>query len=147
DQLQPVEGMGPVGELRIVPDPDTFRVLPYAPHTGAMLVDQVQLDGGPAPVCQRSFLKRMEARFAERGARLEDAFENEFSLATEVDGAFVPIHSGLCFSTISATGGQDYVDELVEALEAQGIPVEQYYAELGHGQQEISTGHAPALRA
>lgn len=25
--------------------------------------------------------------------------------------------------------------------------LEQYYAELGHGQQEISTGHAPALRA
>src|SRR5213078_2898123 len=32
DQLQPVEGMGPVGEVRLVPDPDTFRVLPYAPH-------------------------------------------------------------------------------------------------------------------
>src|SRR5439155_20200993 len=30
---------------------------------------------------------------------------------------------------------------------AQEIPLEQYYAELGHGQQEISTGHAPALRA
>jgi glutamine synthetase len=39
------------------------------------------------------------------------------------------------------------VDELVAALEAQGIPLEQYYAELGHGQQEISTGHAPALQA
>ena len=45
------------------------------------------------------------------------------------------------------TAAQDYVDELVAALEAQDIPLEQYYAELGHGQQEISTGHAPALRA
>src|SRR5881396_3525235 len=51
DQLQPVEGMGPVGEVRLVPDPETFRVLPYAPHTGAMLVDHVQLDGEPASVC------------------------------------------------------------------------------------------------
>ena len=44
---------------------------------------------------------------------------------------------------------QDYVDALVEALEAQGIPLEQYYAELllGHGQQEISTVHRPAVRA
>src|SRR5439155_1028903 len=48
DQLQPVEGMGPVGEVRLVPDPSTFRVLPYAPHVGAMLVDHVQLDGEPA---------------------------------------------------------------------------------------------------
>jgi glutamine synthetase len=147
DQLQPVEGMGPVGEVRLVPDPDTFRVLPYAPRTGAMLVDHVALDGTPAPVCQRSFLKRMEERLAERNLRLEVAFENEFSLATRVDGQFVPIDSGLCFSTISATAAQDYLDELAEALDAQGIVLEQYYSELGHGQHEISTGHAPALRA
>ena len=147
DQLQPVEGMGPVGEIRLVPDPETFRVLPYAPHLGAMLVDHVQLDGEPAPVCQRSFLKRMEGRLAERGAKLEVAFENEFSLATVVDDRFVPIDSGLCFSTISATAAQDYVDELAAALDEQGIGLEQYYSELGHGQHEISTPHAPALRA
>ena len=147
DQLQPVEGMGPVGEIRLVPDPETFRVLPYAPRLGAMVVDQLQLDGDPAPVCQRTFLKRMEARLAERGARLEVAFENEFSLATQVEGAFVPVDSGLCFSTISATAAQYYLDELVAALESQRIVFEQYYSELGHGQHEISTGHAPALRA
>ena len=147
DQLQPVEGMGPVGEIRLVPDPDTFRVLPYAPHTGALLVDQKRLDGEAAPVDQRSFLKRMEAALAERGMRLEVAFENEFSLATRVDGAFVPIDSGLCFSTISATAAQDYLDDLVAALAEQRITLEQYYSELGHGQHEISTAHAPALRA
>jgi glutamine synthetase len=147
DQLQPVEGMGPVGEIRLVPDPETLRVLPYAPHLGAMLVDHLGLDGEPAPVCQRSFLKRMEGRLAERGTKLEVAFENEFSLATVVDGRFVPIDSGLCFSTISATAAQDYVDELAAALDQQGIGLEQYYSELGHGQHEISTPHAPALRA
>jgi glutamine synthetase len=147
DQLQPVPGMGPVGEIRLVPDPQTFRVLPYAPHVGAMLVDHVQLDGEPAPVCQRSFLRRMEARLAERGAKLEVAFENEFSLAQEVDGTYVPIDSGLCFSTISATAAQDYLDELVAALDAQDIGLEQYYSELGHGQHEISTPHRPALQA
>jgi glutamine synthetase len=147
DRLQPIEGMGPVSEIRLVPDLETFRVLPYAPNTGAVLVDHVGLDGEPAPVCQRSFLKRMEARLAAGGAVLEAAFENELSLATVVDGAFVPIDSGLCFSTISATAAQDYVDDLVAALDAQGIQLEQYYAELGHGQHEISTAHAPALRA
>jgi glutamine synthetase len=147
DLLQPVDGMGPVGEVRLVPDTETFRVLPYAPRTGAMLVDHVTLAGEPAPVDQRAFLKRMEARLAERGASLEVAFENEFSLATQVDGAFVPIDSGLCFSTISATAAQEFVDELYDALELQGIQLEQYYAELGHGQHEISTNHAPALRA
>jgi hypothetical protein len=33
------------------------------------------------------------------------------------------------------------------ALQAQGLRVEHYYPELGHGQQEMSIGHAPALRA
>ena len=147
DQLQPVEGMGPVGEIRLVPDPETFRVLPYAPSTGAMLVDQLTLEGEPAPVDQRAFLKRMVDRLIERGARLEVGFENEFSLATEVDGAYVPVDSSLCFSTVGMTASQDYVDALVRALEAQDIAVEQYYAELGHGQQEISTAHRPSLQA
>src|SRR6476619_1822994 len=82
DQLQPVEGMGPVGEVRLVPDLDTFRVLPYAPHTGALLCDHMLPGGGPAPVCQRGFLKRQAERLAERGAVFRAAFENEFSLAT-----------------------------------------------------------------
>src|SRR5437773_2390292 len=49
DQLQPVEGMGPVGEVRLVPDPEPFRVLPYAPASGAVIVDHVGLNGEAAP--------------------------------------------------------------------------------------------------
>jgi glutamine synthetase len=90
----------------------------------------------------------MEARLAERdGARLEVAFENEFALAVREDGEYVPVDESLCFSTIGMTTSQEYIDALVDALELQGIPLEQYYAELGHGQQEISIPHAPALRA
>jgi glutamine synthetase len=147
DHLQPVEGMGPVGEIRLVPDPETFRVLPYAPRTGAMLVDLIQLSGEPAPQCPRSFLKRMAGRLEEHTGVLEVAFENEFSLARVEDGAFVPVDSSLCFSTIGLTASQAYVDALVDALERQEIGLEQYYAELGHGQQELSTAHAPAVRA
>jgi glutamine synthetase len=108
----------------------------------------VTLDGAPAPQCPRSFLKRMEARLAERdGARLEVAFENEFALAVRDADGFTPVDSSLCFSTIGMTASQAYVDALADALEQQEIALEQYYAELGHGQQEISTAHAPALRA
>src|SRR4051794_5053622 len=49
DQLQPVPDMGPVGEVRLVPDPATFRVLPYAPHTGAVFADILRPGGQPAP--------------------------------------------------------------------------------------------------
>jgi glutamine synthetase len=122
-------------------------VLPYAPRTGAMLVDQRALGGEPAPVDQRAFLRRMTDRLAGRGRRLQVAFENEFALAIDLDGSYVPIDSSLCFSTIGMTAAQDYADDLVEALEVQDIVLEQYYAELGPGQQEISTAHRPALQA
>ena len=148
DYLQPVKGMGPVGEIRLVPDPETFRVLPYAPRSGAMLVDQRTVDGAVAAVDQRGFLRGMCDRLGERGARLEVAFENEFALSTRTNaGGYVPVDSSLCFSTIGMTASQDYVDALAAALEAQDIPLEQYYAELGHGQQEISTAHRPAVQA
>lgn len=147
DQLQPVEGMGAIGEVRLVPDLETFRVLPYAPASGAVLVDHVALDGEPAAVCQRSFLKRQAARLAEDGAVLEASFENEFTLAVVADGGCRPVDESLCFSTIGMAAAQEYVEALADALERQEIVLEQYYAELGHGQQEISTGHAPALRA
>jgi len=51
---------------------------------------------------------------------------------------------------MKATGmntAADVIDEIVEALEAQGLEVEQYYPELGWGQQELSIKPAPALRA
>ena len=76
------------------------------------------------------------------------AFENEFSLARKVDdGPTSRSIAGLCFSTIATTASQDYAAALVAALDAQKLRLEQYYAELGHGQQELSTAHAPALQA
>jgi len=47
DQLQAVEGMGPVGEIRLVPDPDSFAVLPYAPHSAAFSCDMLAGDRTP----------------------------------------------------------------------------------------------------
>src|SRR5438876_12361320 len=44
DELQPVEVMGPVGAVSLVPDPGTFIVLPYAPRVAAMTVDMRKAD-------------------------------------------------------------------------------------------------------
>jgi glutamine synthetase len=147
DQLQPVEGMGPVGEIRLVPDPDTFTVLPYAPHTAAMLADHLRLDGQPYEAGPRNFLKRMAARLTERGMVLSCAVENEWSLATQRDGRHVPVDESLCFSTVGMAASAEVTDATVAALGDQGIQVEQYYAELGHGQQELSVAPRPAVQA
>jgi glutamine synthetase len=147
DQLQPVDGMGPVGEIRLVPDPDTFTILPYAPDTGAMLVDHARLDGEPYEAGPRNFLRRMSDRLAERGMVLSCAVENEWSLARVEDGRYVPVDDSLCFSTVGFTATAEATDDLVAALEQQGIEVEQYYPELGHGQQELSVAPQPAVQA
>ena len=136
DQLQPVAGMGPVGELRLVPDPGTFRVLPYAPNAGVCSPTISGSTGAPAPGLRALVPQAQVARFADRGAVLHVGFENEFTLAVERDDEPRPVDDGLCFSTIGMAASQDYVDALVARSSASGIQLEQYYAELGHGQQE-----------
>jgi glutamine synthetase len=147
DQLQAVEGMGPVGEIRLVPDPATFTVLPYAPRSAAMLVDHVRLDRAPYEACPRQFLAGMIGRLAERGIELQCAVENEFSLARLEEGRLVPIEASTCFSTTGMTAAAEVVDAIVAALDAQQIELAQYYPELGHGQHELSVLHRPALAA
>jgi glutamine synthetase len=153
DTLQPVEGMGPVGEVRIVPDPATLVALPYAPGAGAMLADLVRPDGQPWEACPRTFLKQAISALASEGYALRAAFEHEFTLGRREPGEhgapdrLVPADDSLCYSATGFHQAHDVIMELVAALRGQGLQVEHYYPELGHGQQEISIRHAPALRA
>ncbi len=148
EHIAPQGSFGPVGEIRLVPDPDTFVLLPYIPRCATMLTDMIKLNQEPWEACPRSFLKRMiqKAR-TEAGMTFRVAFENEFSLAMETPDGYRPLDTSLCFSTIGMDEAADYINDLIEALNKQHIQVEQYYAELGHGQQEMSIAHADPLRA
>ena len=148
DHLASVDGMGPVGEIRLVPDPTTFAIAPYAPHTGTVLVDMQTLDGQPYPADGRGFLKRMIGRAAgDHDLSLIAAFEPEWSLAIKTGEDFSPIDDSGCFTSTGMNIAAPVIDEIVAALESQGMTVEQYYAELGWGQQELSIRHAAALQA
>ena len=148
DHLASVEGMGPVGEIRLVPDPNTFAIAPYAPHTATVLVDMQTLDGQPYAADGRYFLKRMIARAADgHDLSLIAAFEPEWSLAIKTGDQFTPIDDSGCFTSTGMNMAAPVIDDIVAALESQGMTVEQYYAELGWGQQELSIRHAPALQA
>jgi glutamine synthetase len=153
DTLQPVDGMGPVGEVRLVPDPATYVTLPYAPGAGAMLADLVQPDGTPWDGCARTFLKQAIAALAAEGYGLSAAFEPEFTVGRREAGPdggpdiLAPVDDSLCYSATGFHQAHDFVMELMQAFEAQGLQVEHYYPELGDGQHEVSIRHAPALRA
>ena len=147
DELAQVEGMGPVGEVRLKPDKETFVALPYAPGAGAMLADQVNPDGSPWGGCARTFLKQAIAELAGEGYELQAAFEPEFTLGRHEGASFTPIDESLCYSATGFHLAHDYTIDLVDALNRQGLEVEHYYPELGHGQQEVPIRHASALRA
>ncbi len=148
DHLASVDGMGPVGEIRLVPDPTTFAIAPYAPHTATVLVDMQTLDGQPYAADGRAFLKRLIARAADdHDLSLVAAFEPEWSLAIKTGEQFTPIDDSGCFTSTGMNMAAPVIDDIVAALESQGMTVEQYYAELGWGQQELSIRHAPALQA
>src|SRR6266480_2662501 len=144
ETLATVEGMGPVGEFRLMPDPDTFVVLPYVPNTGSMLCDMIRLDGVPWEACPRTFLKRMIARLAKLGMRAEVGFEHEFYLAREESGQYIPADRSLCYSSIGLDEQAKVVDATLAALEAQELSIELFHTELGPAQQELSLHQADA---
>ncbi|MEV0228893.1 glutamine synthetase family protein [Nonomuraea sp. NPDC050786] len=153
DQLQEVEHLGPVGEVRILPDPTTYVPLPHAPGAAAMLSDLCLPDGTPWGACPRTFLKEAVAELAAAGYSLVAAFEPEFTLGRRLpDPAggpdrLVPLDDSLCYANAGFDTAHDYTIKLIHALEQQGLRVEHYHPELGPGQQELSIRHAPALRA
>jgi glutamine synthetase len=61
--------MGPIGEFRLIPDPATFVILPYAPSSASMMCDMILADDTPWHACPRTFLKRMIQRLADHGMR------------------------------------------------------------------------------
>ena len=147
DQPQAIEGLGIVGEVRLVPDPATFVTLPFSPRSGALLADLVGLDSQPWALCPRWYLKRMLARAMECGLTIRAAFEPEWTLTVRQGEQYVPFDGSLAYSGLGMTNAATVVDEIVSALELEGLPIEQYHPELGHGQQELTIRHAAALRA
>lgn len=150
EQMVPIDGFEPVGEIRLVPDPSTFTVLPWAPGSASVLCDQLGHDRLNWGACGRSYLKDIIERAASHGIQVQATFENEWYLAREVEGEYIPFdlydHAPV-YSSIGHDLNNDIMIETVDALEAQGIVVEAAINEYGAGQQEISIRHADALTA
>ena len=75
--LKELEG---AADVMMLPDPGTFRVLPWAPHTGWMLCDILYADGRPMPLSTRHILRQSLAALAEQGYDLVTGLEVEFHL-------------------------------------------------------------------
>ncbi len=150
EEFQLIDGMEKVGAVRLVPDPDTFTVLPWVPGSASMMGNQLNATLDDDGTCPRLFLTRMIERARVMGFVIDAAFENEFYLARDVDGHYVPfaapIHSPV-YSPIGIDHATPVLLAICTALEAQGMRVESVMNEYGAGQFEVVIRYADALRA
>ncbi|PQO35603.1 glutamine synthetase family protein [Blastopirellula marina] len=147
DAVIPESGLGPIGEIRLVPDFDTLTPLPYAPGHARVMGDMV-LEGEPWSHCPRGFLKRIAAEAAQDGFEVMAGFENEFFLLQPTpDGGFAPADNTVFAATLAMDLARPVIDDIVDSLIAQGVPVELYYPESGPGQHELSATYTTLTQA
>jgi glutamine synthetase len=132
--------------------------LPYAPGHARVIGDMVR-DDRPWALCPRDFLRRLLADAQRAGFEIAAAFENEFFLLRAPGGQapvanapgspwpWEPIDNTVFCQSLAMDKARVVIDDLAEALSAQGIAVEMYYPESGPGQHELTVRYARGLAA
>ena len=130
---------GPSGDVRLRADAAATVPLAALPGWAWAPVDQRTKEGDPYPGCPRTFARRMVDAFTERGLSMHAAFEFECSIGVRDDGGgFRPAHDGPGYSDIALVRNADLLLEFVDAVEEQGLDLQQVHPEYGDGQFELS---------
>ena len=151
--------------LTIVPDPATFRVLPWAPGVGWVLCDEYFNSGLPFHFSPRQLLRKLLRELHDKGFGLRIGLEIEWYLARVAEDSLndehvgVPGLRGRPIRTTPAEPGYSYHSEsnmdlmqpvlgtLAETYEALGLPLRSIENEWGPGQVECTFSAQDALRA
>ncbi|MGW8375000.1 glutamine synthetase [Streptomyces sp. ODS28] len=131
----------PDGDLRLYPDLDRLVVLAAQPGWAWAPVERRTQDGAPHPACTRTLLRRLTAGAGERhGLSFSAAIEIEWATGRgdAPDGEFVPACTGPAYGAARQAELSDFAAEVLVALAAQGVEVEQLHPEYAPGQFEIS---------
>jgi glutamine synthetase len=148
--LEAFEG---AGDVVMIPDPATFRVLPWAHKTGWLLADVYLPDGRPVPYATRHILRAALARLAAAGYDYVAGLEVEFHVFRLEADRMWPEESGQPGKPPPVsilTQGYQYLselrfDQLEPALEvirrdilALGLPLRSVECEYGPSQCELT---------
>jgi glutamine synthetase len=149
DAVVPETGLGPVGEVRLMPDWSTLTILPYAEGQAQVLSDMIISETGKVWAhCPRGFLRTQVQKLNEIGLSIQAVFENEFFLLRRnTEGILEPADDTVFSATGSMNLHRNFIHDLADALIAQGVAVEGYYPESGPGQQEVNVRYVEAMRA
>ncbi|HWI75331.1 MAG TPA: glutamine synthetase family protein [Baekduia sp.] len=162
-----MEQFGGAGDIVLVPDPSTFRILPWAPRTGWMLCDLHFPDGAPVPLSTRQIYRDTLAKLADRGYSATIGVELEFHVfRLDGDGTVLtdehvgaPGRPGAAARVAPLTRGVqllheeglDAVDDLVQllsaGLQALDLPLRSIELEFGASQLEVTLAPRSGLQA
>ncbi|TAJ37315.1 MAG: glutamine synthetase [Reyranella sp.] len=149
-------------DVMMLPDPATFRVLPWAPHTGWMLCDIFYADGRPMPLSTRHILRQSLVALAEQGYDLVTGLEVEFHLFKLGKNHLAPGDAGPSGEppevSLLNQGYQyltelrhDEMDPILEILRSNiadlVLPLRSIEVEFGPSQVEFTFRTAPGLES
>ncbi|WP_238364677.1 glutamine synthetase family protein [Mesobacterium pallidum] len=152
--------MAGAGDMLLVPDPSTFRALPWAPHSAWLMCDPFARDGRALPFAPRPVLRRAVEALAEKGLTLTVGLEVEFHVFARTAAGLEHSDAGMP-GTPPATAlldqGYQYLSEanydrlepvmdmLRRHAEALDLPVRSTEVEMGPSQFEFTFEPADAL--
>jgi len=142
------------GDMKLVPDLGTWRLLGWLPKTALVFCDVYGEDGRPIEEAPRWVLKRQIARARKRGLLVRTASELELYLFRETFDeargkryhALTPVSGYLeDYHILQTSREEPLVRAIRNHMEAARVPVEFSKGEWGRGQEEINLRYAEAL--
>ena len=142
------------GDMKLVPDLRTWRLLPWLPKTALVFCDVHTEEGEPIEEAPRWVLRRQVERAAKAGYLVKTASELELYLFREsFDEARAKRYHGLTpvshyledYHILQTSKEEPLVRTIRNHMEAAGVPVEFSKGEWGRGQEEINLRYAEAL--
>jgi glutamine synthetase len=143
------------GDMMLVPDLDTLRIVPWQEGTAVCLADVAWLDGSDVPASPRQILRRQLARLAERGWSANAGTELEFVVFNDSyeeawHKAYRDLRPANLYNVDYSLLGTARVEPLIRrirnSMAAAGMVVEDSKGECNFGQHEINFRYADALR-
>ena len=134
----PLDGTAPVGDLRVIPDLRRLVRLAAQPGWAWAPGDRYRQDGNPHECCSRLLLQRLVNDAAGAGLAIKAAIEIEWVVSAGDGEDFVSAAVGPAYGMSRLVGVSDYVRDLIDALSAERIRVEQFHPEYAAGQLELS---------
>src|SRR5437867_5310003 len=142
------------GDMQMVPDPATIRLIPWLPKTARIFCDVYTEEGEPIEEAPRWVLKRQLARAASMGYVVKTAAELElYCFKESFEAARAKRHHDLTpvsgyledYHILQTSKEEPLIRAIRNGMDAAGDPVETAKGEWGRGQEEINLRYAEAL--